>query len=806
MPNIGYLQPSLAKPMKLYIPEWMTLTTAPPTGGGTVAQAEATAQASYCDLIFDNPSNDYGAQSLTPGMLTANPSLGIFDYLTAGFMGPTYQGPVTGTHPLSSYQIAAGSPAAISSIVVASNVATITVTHGLPIDGSQSVNASAVPVQVNITGTGTWDGPATVTSTVDATHLTCTGTAITAGGAGSGSAGSLTVYPFIFGSGNPIMDIDRQEWRDSALSAQTASGIGADYHLSQYSDYMGSLCDTMGRSPADGAYAQPQPRDPRTGAAYNFDRWMARSRDWLARFGSRLARNATASSVAYDPTELLSGNPATPIAITSITRSGSTATVLTAAAHPLLASHAGNVMVTIGGASVAAYNGTWLLTGSADSTHFTFTVSGTPANATGGNLTHALAHGATPTTGNRYPLYANGLEHGAGYWGVDKYTAVSLTGASTVSGSKVTFALTAHGFGVGDWVIVIGHNGANTNGLWPVTAVTANTFTCETYGSPAAGTTSGTAQRAGANRLILDAVHGAMGESTMRFATTTITGFPTTGSSFGSWIQNANMALDTQLRGRLFLWCTKIWPSASHSHVAISTTLSSALTSGNTYTTLSVAAVSGLPGALPSGATLVLREAGTGARHAQLVTLTSPANSGDTTLNVASFQANFSYATTAYVLYRNQDGLMDSYEAAQMDEWHQLCLASFLLTQIGLSYFHFRHDAPTKERYVVAHRYYTAVRNQLGTPANPIATDFPTSPAPDGKSGGVSNLASGSVYARRYTLGIVVVNPTSSAATYVFPAGHWNSISPIDGTSFLSDGSTAQSIPANTGLVLIGPT
>jgi|GEM_PF-2936630 len=95
---------------------------------------------------------------------------------------------------------------------------------------------------------------------------------------------------------------------------------------------------------------------------------------------------------------------------------------------------------------------------------------------------------------------------------------------------------------------------------------------------------------------------------------------------------------------------------------AVNTTLSAALTSGNAYTSLSVAA---LPASAPAGTQFTLND-GTG--HTQTVTLSAAAASGATTLSVTSFTANFSYpgtttscdyaaaTITGFTLSQNPDG------------------------------------------------------------------------------------------------------------------------------------------------------
>ncbi len=80
------------------------------------------------------------------------------------------------------------------------------------------------------------------------------------------------------------------------------------------------------------------------------------------------------------------------LALTSITRSGSTATATAAAVHGLSANY-GPFLVTIYGAAESAYNGTHSVTPTT-TTKFTFTVSGTPATPATGSLFYQVIYGA----------------------------------------------------------------------------------------------------------------------------------------------------------------------------------------------------------------------------------------------------------------------------------------------------------------------------------------------------------------------------------------------------------------------------
>jgi hypothetical protein len=101
--------------------------------------------------------------------------------------------------------------------------------------------------------------------------------------------------------------------------------------------------------------------------------------------------------------------------VTSITRSGSTATVTTAGNHGLVTGNS----TTIAGAGQAEYNGTFTVT-VVSATVFTITVSGTPATPATGTITWAkLAAGWTkPFTGTNKAVFRQGAGNQF-YWRVD---------------------------------------------------------------------------------------------------------------------------------------------------------------------------------------------------------------------------------------------------------------------------------------------------------------------------------------------------------------------------------------------------
>ncbi len=119
-------------------------------------------------------------------------------------------------------------------------------------------------------------------------------------------------------------------------------------------------------------------------------------------------------------------------AVASMTISGTTVTVTTAAAHGLAA----GAVVTIAGALPAAYNGTWVLA-SGSGTTFTFNIaSGTPAgNATAAGAYTAATGFATITTAAAHGLGLGASVQLAGFAPVawnNYYTVYAVPSATTV--------------------------------------------------------------------------------------------------------------------------------------------------------------------------------------------------------------------------------------------------------------------------------------------------------------------------------------------------------------------------------------
>ncbi|MBI2312007.1 MAG: hypothetical protein HYU77_05835 [Betaproteobacteria bacterium] len=150
--------------------------------------------------------------------------------------------------------------------------------------------------------------------------------------------------------------------------------------------------------------------------------------------------------------------------LSSLTRSGSTATATFAAAHGYL----NGQFVTISGANQNEYNGTFAIsTSGPSSTTFTYTVAVNPAPTATGTITSAR------TT--------------AGSIAVDSITRSGTTATATVAAG--------HGFGAGPTasVLLSGADQPEYNGVKTVTIVDANTFTYTVTVTPATPASVGSA-------------------------------------------------------------------------------------------------------------------------------------------------------------------------------------------------------------------------------------------------------------------------------------------------------------------------
>lgn len=156
--------------------------------------------------------------------------------------------------------------------------------------------------------------------------------------------------------------------------------------------------------------------------------------------------------------------------ITSLTRSGTTATADTSTAHGFTTGDS----ITIIGATPSGYNGTFTITVT-DSDTFTYTVSNTLS---------------TPATGT---ITANKQ---LSYTVSNFYASVSTLTSLTQSAGTATATLNNHGITAGRWIQIAGANESEYNGWFKVLSTTQNTFTYAVdsgAASPATSTISVTA-------------------------------------------------------------------------------------------------------------------------------------------------------------------------------------------------------------------------------------------------------------------------------------------------------------------------
>lgn len=716
------------KPLKLYLPDWMSGAAL-----GAPTQGVANAEAAYCDdLIFDDNTNDFGASSLTAGMVATNPNIVILDYSIGARMMPTNANAQTGKYALSAYTN--GGPLTIVSISTVGHTATLTCSaHGIAADtysstvaaGSNGQNINALPggnlsVAATAGATGgslvvmTSTGPQTVTYTGTSGGNTFTGCASSASGVistgdsvcdGSGNFSGVVAIGI---TGSPV-----SAWNGTFLCGAIPSTTTLTFQSQS-----GTGTGAIGVALAYGIIGNSHnPIADCTKGEYRF----ALLNGWGPSSGSSQA------GIGLNR-HLFSYSDYQGALIDTHGRSIDDGSYV----NPQPWDYATN----------APSNSDRILQQNSDAAHFdqTHLARVDPGASFGAPVTPSTPsvnpagsnRGLNPVTGYRFPLFTNALQKGDQYWGVDLYSTVNVT-SSTVSGTKITFVTSsAHGLGVGDWAcglnLTSGSYGSS-DGHYRVTSVTSSTqFTVQTYISGLSSSTGGTIQRSAANRIILQTCDGSMMESCMRFSTTAMAGhYP----SVNFWLQHANAMIDCQLLGRVFLWCTKIW--VAHTHVV-----------------------------------------------------------------------------------GNQDGSQDSTEDANMDQWHKLCLATYLLANNGRAYFHFRHDYGATgaldpnsvaygagngiERYQTRHRYYTAITSHLGTAVD----TWNTQPTMDGMgtaSGkGIDAANVSGVYKRQFTTGIVLVNPSSGALNFALPGGlgTLHNVDPRDATNY---GGTI-SVPANSGLIL----
>jgi hypothetical protein len=126
---------------------------------------------------------------------------------------------------------------------------------------------------------------------------------------------------------------------------------------------------------------------------------------------------------------------------------------------------------------------------------------------------------------------------------------------------------------------------------------------------------------------------------------------------------------------------------------------------------------------------------------------------------------------------------------------HRLTAASFMLCTDGMSFYHFVHDSTGGNERIPKDRWFTHINN-LGPPIE----NFKSGIASNGLTGGITAAkgvgSSGNLYARHFTNGVVVVNPTGATTSNVYslPAGTYMDVdsSTYTGTATVSSGTYAR--------------
>lgn len=204
--------------------------------------------------------------------------------------------------------------------------------------------------------------------------------------------------------------------------------------------------------------------------------------------------------------EVFTAQAALPGTVSSITKSGTTATVTMSVAHGLATGR----KVNISGADNPLYNGNFIISVTS-TTVFTYTMQATPAANALGTLV-AKAGGYKKTFcfatlnapnffGFDYQRYITGCEEGFAKGAVPTDITVSMLEdiATKFTISSITFVTTTatvtapkHGMTTGQYVEIKGATGADAatyNGIYIVTVTAANTFTYVMRATPAASAT-----------------------------------------------------------------------------------------------------------------------------------------------------------------------------------------------------------------------------------------------------------------------------------------------------------------------------
>jgi len=201
------------------------------------------------------------------------------------------------------------------------------------------------------------------------------------------------------------------------------------------------------------------------------------------------------------PTGTITYVPALPI--TSITRSGATATATLAQANTTLASIALTVYVTISGAVETDYNGTFQAT-FVDSTHFTYTVANSPASPATGTITYEKAG-----LGWAHPFAAgtNSQTYRSADTGSNRFYLQVIDNAATAGLGKEAQAYGAE---------VMSGDQAVTSGQFPTPGQAANGV-CFSKSSTADNTTARAWTIFGDDRTFYLFVHASVGAGTRMY-------------------------------------------------------------------------------------------------------------------------------------------------------------------------------------------------------------------------------------------------------------------------------------------------
>ncbi len=228
--------------------------------------------------------------------------------------------------------------------------------------------------------------------------------------------------------------------------------------------------------------------------------------------------NVFATSNVGITTSLLSSQSA--IAVASLTRSGTTATATTAAAHGF----AVGTQITISGATQSEYNGAQTVASVPSATQFTYSVQESPPTPATGTYSVSIP-GSTPKS----------------------------VAQITRSGTTATATVVGHGFVTGNSVTISGSNQAAYNNNFVVTKINNDTFTFTMVESPTSPAGSGSATVGGVTKVIAainDApspgVVRATGSTTVTVTTTTNHGFASSGTVTLSGIMDASGGLISQ--------------------------------------------------------------------------------------------------------------------------------------------------------------------------------------------------------------------------------------------------------------------